>query len=106
MLLLASLAGLAFLSWRGVQRLRQFPPRGWFQAVALVGFFLAGLAFAYWIAWWIPALSSLTAQTASMVLRFGAGYFVAVAGWVGLLRVLASLKPQTSRAAAGAPLVQ
>lgn len=95
--LAACAAGFIVLAVRGVRRLRPVSPVGIAGWLGTLLAFAMGLRFATWIAWWVPQTSGFTLQAASMVLRFGLGYFVAVASWAGLLRAIASGIPRSSQ---------
>ncbi len=95
-------AGFILLAMRGVRLLRpveRMGITGW--VGALLGFAM-GLRFITWIIWWVPETSGFGTQAASMVLRFGIGYFAAVAAWAGLLRAIASGRPRSSQSSSAA----
>lgn len=67
--------------------------RRWTHAVIYIALFIVCAYLPYRLIWWVPALSGLNAQSASMVLRFTAAYLLAVTGWL----VLASTLGQARR---------
>ncbi len=102
--LLVSIAAFVLLARRGIRALRPASPLGIPGWIGVILAFLMGLRFVTWIVWWVPETGSFGAQAASMVLRFGLGYFVAVAAWAGLLRAIASGMPRSSQeSTAGRP---
>src|SRR6266536_3587827 len=55
--------------------------RYWATAAVLV---VAGVALPWLLVRWVPRLQSFGAQTASMIVRFGLAYGIALAAWLGI----------------------
>lgn len=82
---LASQAAGAGFSWRRALRVVA-RPRYWVACAVLV---LAGLYAPARLIGWIPSFESLLVQAASVVLRFGAAYALAVTAWLTLAAIVA-----------------
>ncbi len=76
----------AVLPWFAV--VRAWLIRRWQYWVAAAGVVIMGIYIPWKLIWWVPSLSGMTAQTASMAVRFGLAYLLAVAalllfsGWM------------------------
>ena len=68
----------------------------WWYGHNVVGLFATptGIAAAYYLIWWVPAISSLSGQTISVVLRFGAAFALVLTFWANLLGGLAAYPAQ------------
>lgn len=86
LVLAAIVGGLWLLVRRGRARLSG-PLAGPALVAALL--FAMSLAAAYYLIWWVPEVSGLRAQTASVAVRFGAAFLLVVTFWANLLGSMA-----------------
>jgi hypothetical protein len=84
----AALAGFEAFRWSSLRRgWRTFQrARAW---LLYLGVLLIGLLLPDWIASWVPKVQGIGIETASMVIRFGVAYVLAVVSWLVLLSLLA-----------------
>ncbi len=59
--------------------------------IGVVIFVLAGAYFPYRLIWWIPEVGSFAAQAASVIVRFGLAYVLAVTAWLLLAALIGRL---------------
>lgn len=91
--LLAMLAALWLLVQRG--RARVAGSAG--PALVALLLFAMSLAAAYFLIWWVPAISGLRGQTVSMVIRFGTAFALVITFWANLLGSMARSVPSLSK---------
>ena len=60
--------------------------RRWPYWLLCAGLVIAGVWLPWKVIWWVPKLETITAQTVSMVLRFGVAYLL----WLGSLLLFAA----------------
>jgi hypothetical protein len=84
--LLALIAGLWLLVKRGRARLAgPSQPGSAGQGFSALLLLAMSLAAAYYLIWWVPEVSGLRTQMASVALRFGAAFALVVTFWANLL---------------------
>jgi hypothetical protein len=87
--LAAFIAGIVLLIRRGRSRLGDpANPGSTGKTLAALLLLFMSLCAAYYLVWWVPEVSGIKGQMASVALRFGAGFLLVVTFWANLLSTM------------------